>query len=186
MGYGTAVALLAASLATSCTQDTGRRQTASMDGASASPERSAPLPQFSDFSVSDTGAITPALINFDNDTLARRFRTVLREGARRGPNFAGHFTIVTWGCGSSCQMTAVVDARTGHVFQPWIQTMIRADYRQNSMLFIADPPDSARAAFGELARSEDCAVCGTPAAYAWRGDHFEPVGRGEHPHILHY
>ena len=45
----------------------------------------------------------------------RRFRTRIREGAAQGPNFAGHFTIAEWGCGSACIDAAVVDARTGKV-----------------------------------------------------------------------
>jgi hypothetical protein len=50
------------------------------------------------------------------DTPSKRlFRTVLREGAAKGPNFAGHMTIVRWGCGSSCVSWAAVDARTGKV-----------------------------------------------------------------------
>ena len=49
---------------------------------------------------------------------ASRFRTRLREGAAKGPNFAGHFTVVTWGCGSSCQEHAIVDAQTGKVAFP--------------------------------------------------------------------
>jgi hypothetical protein len=48
---------------------------------------------------------------------ARLFRTVLRQGAARGPNFAGHMTIVEWGCGSSCVEWAAVDAKTGKVFR---------------------------------------------------------------------
>ena len=47
---------------------------------------------------------------------ARRMRTVLREGAAKGPNFAGHFSVVVWGCGSSCSDLAIVDARSGRVF----------------------------------------------------------------------
>ncbi len=35
-----------------------------------------------------------------------------------GPNFAGHFVIVRWGCGSPCLMAAIVDLRTGRVFPP--------------------------------------------------------------------
>ena len=46
----------------------------------------------------------------------RRFRTVIREGAAKGPNFAGHYTIVTWGCGGGCVSMAIVDARDGTVF----------------------------------------------------------------------
>src|SRR4051812_50005206 len=46
---------------------------------------------------------------------ARSFRTRLREGAKAGPNFAGHYTIVQWGCGSGCADFAIVDANTGVV-----------------------------------------------------------------------
>lgn len=49
---------------------------------------------------------------------ARRYRTAIREGAREGPNFAGHYTIVQWGCGAGCVQFAVVDAKSGAVFMP--------------------------------------------------------------------
>jgi len=49
---------------------------------------------------------------------ARLYRTVLREGAKRGPNFAGHYTIVTWGAGLATFSMAVVDAKTGRVYFP--------------------------------------------------------------------
>jgi hypothetical protein len=53
-----------------------------------------------------------------NTRRARTFRTVIREGARRGPNFAGRFTMVTWGAGLGTFAMAVVDARTGKVSFP--------------------------------------------------------------------
>ena len=37
---------------------------------------------------------------------------------RKGPNFAGHFFVIRWGCGSQCVMMATVDAETGQVFEP--------------------------------------------------------------------
>ena len=46
---------------------------------------------------------------------ARQFRSMLREAAKAGPNFAGHFTIAGWGCGTSCLDWGVVDALTGQV-----------------------------------------------------------------------
>jgi hypothetical protein len=46
---------------------------------------------------------------------ARRYRTALREGAAAGPNFAGHYAVVSWGCGSSCNELAIVDMRSGQV-----------------------------------------------------------------------
>lgn len=49
---------------------------------------------------------------------ARLFRTVLNLGAAAGPNFAGHMTIVEFGCGTSCVEWGLVDARTGQVHRP--------------------------------------------------------------------
>ena len=46
----------------------------------------------------------------------RRFRTVLREGAKEGANFAGHYTVVEWGCGTECWQAAIIDAETGRVY----------------------------------------------------------------------
>lgn len=44
------------------------------------------------------------------------FRTRLREAAREKPNFAGRYILTTWGCGTSCLMGAVIDAKTGRVY----------------------------------------------------------------------
>jgi hypothetical protein len=49
---------------------------------------------------------------------ARLYRTVLRDGAKKGPNFAGHYTIVTWGAGLATFSMAVVDAKSGRVYFP--------------------------------------------------------------------
>ena len=44
---------------------------------------------------------------------------VLRDGKEQpGPNFAGHYIVVTWPCGSPCEMMAIVDAATGKVYSP--------------------------------------------------------------------
>lgn len=64
----------------------------------------------------------------------RRFRTWIREGVSKGsgvwsgswkdpirspgPNFAGHYYVIRWGCGSDCLMMAVVDAQSGNVYDP--------------------------------------------------------------------
>ena len=49
---------------------------------------------------------------------SRNFRTVIRQGAKQGPNFAGHYTIVDWWWGAGRKAYAVVDANTGQVFHP--------------------------------------------------------------------
>jgi hypothetical protein len=78
--------------------------------------------------------------------------------AEAGPNFAGHYVIVTWGCGSSCLMMAIVDLKTGRVFPPpfhhgpghsyfqlpWAFPMKPLAYRVDSRLLIANICESDR------------------------------------------
>lgn len=64
----------------------------------------------------------------------RLYRTRIREGVstgrgvwtgswknakeKAGPNFAEHYIVIRWGCGSDCLMMAIVDAETGKVYPP--------------------------------------------------------------------
>ena len=77
------------------------------------------LPRSEDYPVPKgerfTGRPAPVALSSKR---ARMYRTVLREGAKGGPNFAGHYTIVTWGAGLATFSMAVVDARTGRVYFP--------------------------------------------------------------------
>jgi len=76
-------------------------------------------PRFEDYSVPAETVGTPAPVDLASHPAAREFRTQIRSDARAGPNFAGHFTIVGWGCGAPCLQWGVVDARTGKVwFEP--------------------------------------------------------------------
>ncbi len=56
-------------------------------------------PRFEAFST-PVISLKPARVDLESHPLAKRYRTRLREGAAEGPNFAGHFTIVGWGCGT--------------------------------------------------------------------------------------
>ncbi len=73
------------------------------------------VPQFKDFPVSEAyiGKNAPLILT-DED---RMFRTRLREAAKAKPNFAGQYILTAWGCGSGCRTGAVIDAKTGKVFQ---------------------------------------------------------------------
>lgn len=50
--------------------------------------------------------------------ISRLYRTRINEGAKAGPNFAGHYTVVRWGCGAGAFMFFVVDAVNGAVYEP--------------------------------------------------------------------
>ncbi len=36
------------------------------------------------------------------------------NGMKAGPNFAGHYALISWGCGSGCAQTGVVNLKTGN------------------------------------------------------------------------
>jgi hypothetical protein len=96
-------------------------------------------PWFSDLAARDTQPMHPAAPLLA-DPGARRYRTPIRAGAAAGPNFAGHYTVVSMGCGSPCTVVAIVDARTSHVY---MQESAFASwpplFRRDSRLLIDDP-----------------------------------------------
>jgi hypothetical protein len=51
-------------------------------------------------------------------SLAWQHRTTIRNRVKSGPNFAGHYTVVDWGCGTMCAVFVIVDARSGLVYEP--------------------------------------------------------------------
>jgi hypothetical protein len=53
-----------------------------------------------------------------SDPRSKRYRTQLRSWGKEKPNFAGHYILATWGCGTGCTEIAVIDAVTGAVFHP--------------------------------------------------------------------
>ena len=75
-------------------------------------------PSFEQFAVRESFTGQPAAPDVRSHPMSRLFRTMIREGAKRGPNFAGHYTIVFWGCGTGCRSLAIVNARNGKVYHP--------------------------------------------------------------------
>jgi len=49
---------------------------------------------------------------------AHLYRTVIKEGAKLGPNFADHYTIIRIGCGAATTCLAIADAKSGNVYFP--------------------------------------------------------------------
>ena len=93
-------------------------------------------------------------INYRSNPGARSFRTRLSNALRGGVNFAGHYILTGWGCGTGCTIAAIIDARTGNVYSPDEFSGIDATYgddysdeqlkfRKNSrMLIISGRPGS--------------------------------------------
>ena len=71
-------------------------------------------PQFSDYSVHSIyqGKSAPPVITHD----WRAFRAMIRSGSHSGVEFAGHYTIPRWGCGTYCNAFVIVDSVTGKLY----------------------------------------------------------------------
>ena len=109
---------------------------------SSAQSENAPPPKFKDYPAGPAYTGPTAKLVLDND-LANSFRTRLREGLTGQPGFASEYVGVTWGCGTSCAMTAFVNKRTGKVLElvlggesgPYI-----TEYRIDSKLIVAEGP----------------------------------------------
>jgi hypothetical protein len=98
------------------------------------------VPSFEDYAVHEIFKGRPAKVDFRSHEYAAQFRTRLSQGVAKGPNFAGHFTVVIWPCGTYCQTLAVVDARIGRVYFPLSSAIsMGACFRINSSLLITGP-----------------------------------------------
>lgn len=103
------------------------------------------LPSFPDYLVAQEDKFNPkekpAAVDLSSYKDARTYRTKLRNGAQKGPNFAGHYTIVQIGCGTQCQENWIVDAHTGKILDRF-SSMIYTKYELDSTLLILNPPDA--------------------------------------------
>ena len=107
-------------------------------GIGSGPRQVPSVPAFSNYAVDSVyhGPLAP--VDLARSHKARRFRTVLKRGAQKGPNFAGHLTVVTWGCGTSCIEVALVDARTGQVTASPIGAGYGVQHHLDSRLLVID------------------------------------------------
>jgi hypothetical protein len=71
-------------------------------------------PRFEDFKVSRIYEGKPALPKIPKGF--RQFRTRIRQGAKAPVEFAGHYTIPSWGMGAGCNVFVIVDSLDGTLY----------------------------------------------------------------------
>jgi len=125
-------------------------------------------PRFEDFPIASTFKGAPAPVNLSSNPIASEYRTRIREAERKGPNFAGHFAVASWGCGSNCEAIAIVDALSGRVYDG-IGDERGADYKIGSSLVVADPGRSAGA------NADDPTNKLPVRYYLWHENHFKLI-----------
>ena len=133
------------------------------------------VPTFSQYPARVEKARAKA-IDFKHSYGAGTFRTRLNNGLREGVNFAGHYIVVGWGCGTGCISGAVIDARNGRVYFPnafhdigvWYDdngyTPEPVKYKKNSRLFVISGISG-----DQEERSDDNNIWGD-YYYEWKGD----------------
>lgn len=103
-------------------------------------------PRFTDYPVSTIYRGRPAAPKFDaDDFYLDRFIEAVTYSSAHGPNFAGHYAIAQWSCGSDCRSMEVVDVKNGRIFReaPYGMMAIAGrfaglSFKVNSRLLIAE------------------------------------------------
>lgn len=108
---------------------------------------------------------------------ARLYRTVIRDAFTQPANFAGHYRVATWGCGTDCRNFAIVDKYTGATYtMPGVQAI--AGVMGNDEERVAFRPDSTLLIVAGCF-NDDCDDNNAKAArffYEWTGTRLRRVG----------
>ena len=130
-------------------------------------------PKFTQYPVAVEEARVKS-IDFKRNPDARSFRTRLSEAMKGGVNFAGHYIVAGWGCGTGCTNAAIIEARTGDVIWPDQFANIDASYgegysdeqlefKKNSRLLIIHGRPGSRNENAKIPPSGDY-------YYEWKGN----------------
>lgn len=98
-------------------------------------------PSYGDYLISRVYDGTVAEPRLIAGTPAYTFRGAIRsEVAANGVNFGGRYSVASWGCGTACQSSAVVDAGTGEILKFGVSSAYGLGIRATSSLLIVNPP----------------------------------------------
>lgn len=73
------------------------------------------MPRFEDYPAGSAWRGVAAPVKLASPA-ERMFRTNLTRAAKEPANFAAHYRITQWGCGTDCVAGALIDLKTGDVF----------------------------------------------------------------------
>jgi len=97
------------------------------------------LRNFEEFASAAAYRGAPVMPDFSGrDREFKDFRTRIRAGIAEGVNFAGHYKMIQFGCGTGCSFVVVADVSTGQVYRfphgGEYDQMLRLEYRPSSIL----------------------------------------------------
>jgi len=98
------------------------------------------LPTFKTYHVDSIYTGRAARTDFSTTPQLKLFRTVIKAGYKTNKlNFAGHYCLVTWGCGSDCQGHAIIDLKDGKVYDA-PGSGSGCAFKKNSRMVVVNPP----------------------------------------------
>lgn len=74
------------------------------------------VPDFEMYPVSGSITTLKVPLDFSSNPLAREYKTAISEAYKGSVTFAGHYIVVSWGCGTACIDGAIADVRDGKVY----------------------------------------------------------------------
>ncbi|MFM9027820.1 MAG: hypothetical protein ACKOQ6_07465 [Bacteroidota bacterium] len=97
---------------------------------------------FEDFKVKTVDHIKSVDMDLNSNQRGKTFRTRLREGYENPQaNFAGHYTFVEWGCGTTCYQSMIIDRKTGKIYDG-PSASLSYEFRADSRMIIVNPPEN--------------------------------------------
>ena len=99
--------------------------------------------------------------------LARMYRVRITETYNsEGVNFAGHYCFISWGCGSPCKMSAIVDAQTGKVY-PGPNGTLGYTFKADSRMLLLNKPEDGNVFFPKAGYYDSTILYAIPEIWIW-------------------
>lgn len=108
---------------------------------------------FNNFKVKNILNKEEYIVDFETNSDAKRFKTRITEQVEKGPNFAGKYRYVRWGCGTNCGSGAIINLETGDIVEYGLVDELGVDFKVDSKLLVINPQEN-KSATGALSSVE--------------------------------
>ena len=137
-------------------------------------------PQFKEYPARVRQAKSSVKVKIYSTADTSCFRTMLRQTARQGVRFAGHYAIDYWGCGTNCARIGIVDLLNGRAYvSPFYVGIAGGGHKAikteaDSRLVLVNDPEVVRAEYGDPVPEEF-----VPSYFLWNGKQLLPIRNGK-------
>jgi len=80
-----------------------------------------------------------ASVDYNSYADAKKYKTAIDTAFSLGPNFSGHYVVASWGCGTTCQESTIIDGNTGKILVFGIVSEYGIETEVDSRLLVVNP-----------------------------------------------